>query len=332
MKVTSLTVIAVLIMCPFLFILSQQTRMVKEDAKLRHFYDEVVDNAIMDAAHILTQYGEGLSYSSETQLELARVMAVDTFFDSLCMAFNAGSESEKARVKACVPVILFLQNEGFSLYALHSFRNADGQTQVSHVWFPQEHYVGETLYDRYVMRYTLSDMVYVFDCMEQKLYEGTYQEMSGIIPLFNNPRQYEDLKLAAVRKSIEKSLETFMEQYNQWAFQRSLSITFHFPSIDEADWKRALTDEGMLVFAQGFPILMGDRYEHYALGGARIIRKEPLVGYVYQGQRYYCRTDCSFFDTVIGGDAAFSSDSLIYFTNAYEAAGSGYYPCTHCRP
>lgn len=332
MKLTSLTVVAVLILSPFLFIMAQQTRLVKEDAKLRSYYDGAVDNAIMDAAHILTQYGEGLSYNSDTGLEEARVMAVETFFDTLCLAFNAGSELQKARVEACVPVIIFLQNEGYSLYALHPFKNPQGITQIAHSWFPQEYYVGDTLLNRYVMRYTFEDTVYAFDTVDQKLYQGTYQELSAMIPLLSDKRQFENLRLAAVRKSIEKALESYMEQYNEWAYQRSLSVSFRFPGIDEADWKRALTDEGMLVFAQGFPVLMGKSYEHYALGGARIIRKAPLMGYSYQGQLYYCRTDCAYFDARIRTDPVFLTDSLIHFTSAYEAAGGGYYPCTRCRP
>jgi hypothetical protein len=332
MKLTSLAILAALIMCPFLFIMSQQTRLVREDLKLRDYYDTVVDNAIMDAAQTMTQYSQGLSYSASTDLELSRTMAVQTFFDSLYVAFNAQSDVQKARVEACVPVLLFLQHDGYTLYALHAFKNADGQTQISHGWFPQAHYVGETLLDRYVMRYTLGDTVYAYDRIDQKLYEGTYQELASFIPFFNDARMFENLRLAAVRSSIENSMENYMAQYDQWAFQRSLSISFHFPAIDEADWRRALTDEGMLAFAQGFPVLMGRRYEHYALGGARIIRKEPLMGYSYQSRLWYCRTDCEYFDSVISTDPTFLSDTLIYFTDAYEAAQNGYYPCTHCRP
>ena len=58
----------------------------------------------------------------------------------------------------------------------------------------------------------------------------------------------------------------------------NFALELQFPVIDDEDWVRALNDVGLLVFAQGFPVLYGQKYEHYALGGARVIRKAPIVG------------------------------------------------------
>ncbi len=138
--------------------------------------------------------------------------------------------------------------------------------------------------------------------------------------------------MAAVKNSVEEKIMAYMDYYNQWTLGRSLSVKLEFPSIDDADWKRALTDEGIIVFAQGFPVLSGKSYKHYALGGARIIRKAPLTGYTYQGVLYYCKTDCEFLQNTVASDPGFNQDSMIYFSNAYEAAAEGYFPCPHCRP
>ena len=59
-------------------------------------------------------------------------------------------------------------------------------------------------------------------------------------------------------------------------------------------------------------------YRHYALGGARVIRKAPITGYAYQGILYYCRNNCEHFQTNISLDAAFNADSIIYFSDAYR--------------
>ena len=278
MKLTSMSIVTILIICPFIFISSQQTRLVKEDGKIRSYYDAVIDNAIMDAAFMLSQHGHELSYNN-AGFDEAKSMAAQAFFDTVCQAMNALDRSSEARVKACVPVMIFLEQEGYSLYALNSFKNQQGQTEVSHSWFPLEYYIGEILQDRYVVRYTLTNSVTIFDKNEQRIYEGDYNEFKDIIPFYNDSQVFEDQRMTAIRNSVEKSLSNYLEDYNKWSLQRSLSVNFCFPRIDEADWKRALSDEGILVFAQGFPVIMGKSYQHYALGGARIIRKEPLIGY-----------------------------------------------------
>lgn len=333
MKLTSLAIIFIIIISPFLFISAQESKVALQDQRLRYYYDNVIDNAIQDAALILSEEGGDFTYSDNIGIFDTKELAAQGFFDSLYHAFDvSGSPSSKARVNACVPLLVFLEKDGFLLYALDSYKNAYGQNEVKHIWFPMQQYISEPLFGRYIVRYTLSNEVYIYDSTDQILYQGDYLDYCDKISFFNDSQLFENLRIAAVKNSIQEKVKDYMNQYNKWSAGRSLSVKLEFPSIDDADWIRALTDEGILVFAQGFPIARGKSYQHYALGGARVIRRAPLVGYTYDGNLYYCNTNCGYYENSILNEPSFNPDATIHFTDAYEAAGNGYFPCPYCRP
>jgi hypothetical protein len=335
MKLTSLAVIFVIIISPFIFISGQEAETAIQDQRLRYYYDNIIDNAIVDSAFVLSNRGTGLTYAGDVNISDtdARELAAQAFFDSVYYSFNAkGNPSLMARVDACIPILVFLEREGFSLYALDEYKNIDGQNEIKHIWFPMQHYIGEVISGRFIIRYTIDSKVYVFDMADQSLKEGDYSDFDDIIPYFIERQAFEDIRISAIKNSVQEEIMAYMNYYNQWALGRSISVKLEFPSIDDADWKRALTDEGIIVFAQGFPILSGKNYRHYALGGARVIRKAPITGYTYQGILYYCRASCVHFRNTIISDPAFNQDSIIYFSNAYEAAANGHFPCPYCRP
>ncbi len=324
MKLTSLAIIFTIIISPFLFLSSQSSKTAIEDQRLRTYYDNIIDNAIQDAALILSQKGF-------SEMSKAKETATEAFFDTLYYSFNSyTSSSRKARIDACVPVLIFLEREGFSLYALNPYKNITGQTEVKHIWFPIQYYAGELLSDRYCIRYTLENKVYVYDIVDKIASQGEYKEYKDRISFFNNDQTFENLRIAAIKNSIQEEITLYMNQYNQWASGKSLYVRLEFPSIEDSDWKRALTDEGILVIAQGFPVLSGKSYQHYALGGARVIRKAPIIGYTYQGLLSYCRTDCDYLLNTVSSDPSFNKDSIMHFSDAFEAAENGYFPCLRC--
>lgn len=333
MKLISISIIFVIIIFPFLFIAGQQSDILMEDYKLRSYYDNVIDDAIQDAAFVLSQKGTDLSYSDTSNINTTKELAATTFFDCLYHSFDVyGNEASMAKVDACVPILIFLERDGFYLYALNSYMGQEGYTIVDHCWYPFMHYIGDELLDRYSVRYRLDEYVYVYDNVDKVLYEGDYESFRDQIEYFKDPQMFQNLRLSAVQRSVTDALKNYTEEYNRWAKGRSLSVEIELPSVTDADWARAITDEGILVFAQGFPVLKGDSYKHYALGGARVIRKEPLVGYTYRGQMYYCRVQCRYYLNDVINDPTYDPENIIYFSNAYEAAKSGYHPCPCCRP
>lgn len=331
MKLTSLAIIFIIIISPFLFISSQKAEASIQDQRLRYYYDNAIDNAVQDAAYILSQNLTNTGYSNNIDLGEGKKRAAQVFFDSIYYAFNSnGNPTSMARVDACIPIVIFLENEGFSMYALSPYKNADNQYKLKRCWFPLQHYIGEPIGGQYVIRYTLESKIYVYDNTKHIEYEGDYWEYSDKISYFNDAQSFENLRISAVKNSVQLKLKDYMNRYNHWATGRSLSVDLHFPSINDSDWIRALTDEGLLVFAQGFPTLQGKKYQHYALGGGRVIRKSPIIGYSSKGLLNYCSADCDYYLNTIIPDPLFNQDCVIYFSDAYRAAKEGYFPCPYC--
>lgn len=331
MKLTSLAIIFVIIICPFLFISSQRSEAAIQDQRLRYYYDNAIDNAVQDAAFTLSKSVVNAGYNGNVDIEEGKKTAAIIFFDSIYYAFNAkGNPASTARINACIPVLIFLENQGFSMYALSPCINEDNQSELKHCWYPVQHYVSESLEGRYIIRYTLENKVYIYDSVDNTEHEGDYWEFSDKISYFSDAQAFETLRISAVKNSVQLKLKDYMNVYNQWATGRNLTVELSFPSIKDSDWIRALADEGLIAFAQGFPTLVGKKYEHYALGGGRVIRKPPLIGYSYNGVLYYCSEDCHYYHNTVIPDPSFDPDCIIYFSDTCSAAKEGYFPCPHC--
>lgn len=331
MKLTSYAILFLVIVFPFLMLSGIKARLYHEDEKLRFYYDQILDNAVGDAAFIWAQYQKKADRASDTSDAGAREVAALTFLDSLYGAFGAnGSPSAMARLNACVPILLFFEEEGFSVYALTEYAGSGGHSVITHCWYPICPYTGEIASDL-IVRYTLSDRVYVYDRRTQQESIGLYADLSAQIPSFGSREQFELLRQSAVTKSIEKALKSHITRFNALSGKMGITYTFHFPRLDEGDWERALIDEGLLVFAQGLPVVSGGQYEMKAFGGARILRRPNLAGYTRDGILTYCKEECPAFQGALQ-NPQFEPESLRYFTTPRQAAEAGYYPCPECRP
>ena len=305
--------------------------MLNEDHKLRAYYDQVIDNAVQDAAYELSRYKHEAPENSNLTFQNIRGIAADTFLDSLYYAFNVyGNPVGMERVKSHIPILLFLENDGYAVYALNEYQGQDGYRIIDYCWYPKRPYSGGLISDQYIIRYTLTDTVRIYDQTTGQETEGVFSDFSGIIPDFGNRSEFELRRLSAVSQTIEKGMEYFIGRFNDFSLKMGVTYTFRFPRIEDADWIRALTDEGMIVFAQGFPVLTGSAYECNAFGGARILKKPTIVGYADQGRMTYCRDTCAHF-LEVSQDPGFDVESVTYFTDAREAAKNGYYPCDICR-
>ena len=332
MKLTSFAIIFIIIITPFLLISGIQSRMMCEDYKLRAYYDQVIDNSVQDAVFMLSSYRHKSVDDTGLTMQNIREITAETFLDSLYYAFGVhGDITGMARVKGCVPILLFLENDSYSIYALNEFKGSDGYRIIDYCWYPKKPYSGEMISDDYTVSYTLSDTVYIFDRVNNQELTGPYNDFKDLMPAFGTQAGFDVLRLAAVSKSIEKDLKYFIGHFNSFNAQMGVTCEFRFPQIQDADWVRALTDEGLLVLAQNFPVITGKRYDYNAFGGARIIRKPNLVGYIDDHKKVYCKDTCAHF-VDLQNDPGFDPESIIHFTDAREAALEGHYPCSLCRP
>jgi len=332
MRLTSLVIVFIMIIGPYLTISGIQSRMLHKDRELRAYYDQLVDNAVQDAVTVLAQQRRRMSDESGLTLQNTREIAVTHLFDALYYAFGVyGNGAGMMRVKGCMPVIVFLERDGFVVYALNEYEGPDGYTIMDYCWYPKKPYSGVSADGRYYVRYTLEDAVIVCDASSGEEMEGLFTDFTAMFPQFQTREGFEAVRLAAVSQAIEKDLASHIARFNGFSARMGVTYKFRFPRIEDADWLRALTDEGMLVFAQGFPVITGAPYENNAFGGARILRRPELVGYAHGGKLVYCRDTCRQY-IELSSRPDFNQESLIRFTDARDAASQGYYPCPICRP
>ncbi|HOK43551.1 MAG TPA: hypothetical protein PLD49_07795 [Thermoclostridium caenicola] len=332
MRLTSLAIVFIMIIGPYLTISGIQSRMLHKDRELRAYYDQLVDNAVQDAVTVLAQQRRRMSDESGLTLQNTREIAVTHLFDALYYAFGVyGNGAGMMRVKGCMPVIVFLERDGFVVYALNEYEGPDGYTIMDYCWYPKKPYSGVSADGRYYVRYTLEDAVIVCDASSGEEMEGLFTDFTAMFPQFQTREGFEAVRLAAVSQAIEKDLASHIARFNGFSARMGVTYKFRFPRIEDADWLRALTDEGMLVFAQGFPVITGAPYENNAFGGARILHRPELVGYAHGGKLVYCRDTCRQY-IELSSRPDFNQESLIRFTDARDAASQGYYPCPICRP
>lgn len=330
MRLTSFAILFIIIIGPFLTISGIQSRILHKDRELRAYYDQVVDNAVQDAVFMLARYRRQASGENGLTLQNTREIAVDHFFDSLFCSFGVyGDDAGMLRVKGCVPVILFLEHDGYIAYALNQYQGPEGYTIMDYCWYPKKPYSGQA--GQYFVRYALDDTVIIYDPSDGQEREGLFSDFQAIVPQFQTREGFEAARLAAVSQSVEKDLASHIARFNAFSSRMGVTYSFRFPRITDADWIRALTDEGMLVFAQGFPVMTGVPYENSAFGGARILKRPELVGYEHEGILTYCRDSCEHY-LEISSLPGFPHESVVSFTDAREAASQGYYPCAFCRP
>lgn len=72
MKLTSFAILFIVIILPFLFITGHQLTIINEDTMLRAYYDSVIDNAVQDAAFVISQNAKNFSYGSKAIHRLLR--------------------------------------------------------------------------------------------------------------------------------------------------------------------------------------------------------------------------------------------------------------------
>lgn len=79
MKLTSLAIIFVIIICPFLFISSQRSEAAIQDQRLRYYYDNAIDNAVQDAAFTLSKSVVNAGYNGNVDIEEGKKTAAIIF-------------------------------------------------------------------------------------------------------------------------------------------------------------------------------------------------------------------------------------------------------------
>lgn len=318
MKITDTAILFVVIILPFVLLLRIKTDNLQNIEYQNILLNKYLDTAVEDASSAMIVRGENDSIS------ISRDRAVEVFFQTLYANFNITNNSaEKYSISVYIPVIVLIDYDGYWVYSMESYTKSNGERVQEMIWKPKKPYTYES--DDFVYLFTLDDHVKIF--ADNKFYEGKREILKDYIslgePILHDHELFEQVRKRTIIESIKSDVNFAINEHNKYA--KLYGITYHFspPSISNDDWQRNIEDIGILSFFQGIPIgLGGERFNSYALGAARVVRKD--IYYIQQhsnGIYYYHREKCPL---VTKKDKVYDSRS--------ECALKGAYPCLTCNP
>lgn len=318
MKVTDIAVLFVIIILPFVQILRIQTDNLQSTAYKNMVLDRYLDAAVEDASEAMVVRG------AYRKANISRDKAFSAFCDTMFANFGVlGNEADQNNLMLYIPVMVLVDYDGYWVCSIEEFTNDEGNKEEKMVWKPKKPYSYER--DGYLYLFTLDNQVKVLDLSTNQFHDGTQQELKGIVSedIILQDELFDAVRKRTVMEAIKKDVNDAINAHN--AFANRYGITYHFspPSISEADWYRNIEDIGFLAFFQGIPTgLRGIRYNSFALGAARIVRKEQY--FIQQGANcifYYHRETCS---ELVNKNEVFDSRE--------ECAMQGAFPCHTCTP
>jgi len=319
MKITDIAVLFVFITMPFVLLMRIKADNLKYAEYRSTVLNRYLDTAVEDASYAMTIRGIG------DKTFISREKAVEAFFNTLYANFGIMHvETAKHALRAYIPVIAIIDYDGWWIYSMETYTNSKGEKEREMVWKPKKPYVYEK--NGYLYIFTLDDYVRVIDLKTKSAYEGKRRDIAYILPdseIFRDEELFEQVRKRTIIESIKEDVNAEINEHNKYA--KLYGITYHFspPLISDGDWQQNIEDIGILAFFQGLPLgLGGERFNSYALGAARIVRKNHyFIQQDMNGIFYYHRDNCP----------VLTAKDRIYDTRQ-ECALTGAFPCHACNP
>lgn len=282
-------------------------------------YDAAIHAAVQDAGKAIT-FNDKQNYES-TYASLKKVRAnkeagIHAFYQTLFLNFGIINDPIAQRhLLNYIPVVAVIDYDGYYILAEEEYVGPDHEIRSDPVWQPKKPYAysdsaGNSL------SFSLDDYVIAYERASNKWVEGKRSEVSTLvsIPLLNDSVVFEQVRRTTIVNAIQHDLEFFINKHNEVATKYGISYTFTLPTISQEEWNNTINDVGIMAFIQGLPI--GDlRYNNYALGGGKVVKKPVIHGMIINGVKYYFRETCNETYTIL---ETFSSEK--------EAASNGYFP------
>ncbi len=352
MKPISLAMIALFVFAPFLMLAKIQTDFLQKTLMLRQHYDTAIDNAVSDAAFVLA--GSVRMQTSDTEahrFEADAQEALVAFFDSLSNGLGAaGDVMSESRVRSHVPVVLAVGYQGLILYTNSQYKDAQGVVVSGPVVFPEKPYIWVPEDGRKPVLFTMGSDVILYN--DGQVSPSSYLKAAALYPEFSDREQFDTMRLSAIAKTVRDALSQGLslaamtpdvlhssadglEAFRQGRVQNlyrteSGSAFLQLPTADDAAFRRAVSDVGLLAFVQGLPVGGNKDYSTFAFGGGRVVKRNGVVGYAWDSRLLYCVEDCVEFQKV-SADPAFDLNTMVFFAGPEEAALEGYEPCPDCH-
>ncbi len=255
-----------------------------------------LSSATSDAVNYLSKTG---SYGCGA---VNKVEVLNTFFTSLYSSLGIISDiSAQAEIEIYIPVILLCDVDGYYVYYYDEYKGIDGNTYVERVWTEKMPYSYED--GHFIYRFTLTDMVYVYDKkgllgIDGAVVEGNYKEFQKS-PLYTDFRirnnscillhdeDYELIRKGTIINKLEEEMAYYTSRHSLIANRQGITYSFSFPTGKKDEWAEYIEDVNILVVFQGYPYGPDRDYtfNKIASAGANIVKKPRY--YVEEKSWYY---------------------------------------------
>lgn len=318
MKITDLAILFIVITLPFALILRIQSDNLQNVNYRRIVLNRYLDTAVEDAAEAMIVRGEN------RKVYVSREKALDAFLNTLFANFNVvDTESARSSFMIYIPVIILVDYDGYWVYSIEEYLNDDGVMEQKMVWKPKKPYT--CVRGDYTYIFTLDRYVKVYNSAAGQFFEGNLQDIKAYLPntLLQDNELFEAIRKKTIIDAIKNDVNDAINLHNTYANRFGISYRFSPPLISDGDWYRNIEDIGFLAFFQGIPMgLHGERFNSYALGASRIVRKTYY--YIQEdlnGLRYYHRENCP----------ELTEKEKVYDSRE-DCAMEGAFPCHTCQP
>lgn len=327
MKITNFVIAFVIILLPLLYVNNHKVNTQRLTSELELRYNAAVDTAVNDAARALKiniKTNNEVQYESSKNVYVNVPEGIKAFWNTMYLNFESQNDKVMQGVlKQYVPALAVIGYDGYNLYIMEKYINSANESETKHLLQPKKPY-SYTDKDLNSISFTLDDFVTVFDNSTKTWHHGRRGEVAAecpTIPLLQDSDLFESVRRSVIVNAIQEDLQHFINSHNEHAKRLGISYTFTLPTISQEEWNNSIDDVGVMAFVQGLPV-GNTTYNHYALGGSRLIKKHNIKGAINlkSGIKYYFRDTSEEFMN--------NPDYEIQetFGSEKEAAAAGYFP------
>ncbi|MCG7407154.1 hypothetical protein MH117_06970 [Paenibacillus sp. ACRRX] len=288
MKIIKLALLMVAISFPWFW-----NNRLQAEEQLRHLrtvqsYNYFLDTAVDDAAASLhanpTDIDKQMGYESPKLISINKEAALRAFLETLFININIVDDRiSQDMLMSYIPAIAIVNYDGLDIWTEEEYVDSTGKSHLKHVWLPKIPFT-YTDQNGYVYAFTLDDYVTVY-LPKLKLWIKGYQRelmQHTALPLLRDGTLFESVRRTTIVNKVQDELAYRINRHNYYSKRIGTAYNFTFPTISEEEWNNSINDVGVLAFVQDLP--MGAyKYNNYAIGGARLIRKDLLYGTMRDG-------------------------------------------------